>query len=123
MAHSKTLWNPIVLFLVGFCFAKDGLYRLIDRDIICDDLSVMQRLSAYSLSTCATACKLKKSCGMFSLKHVFDNSSLNNDIQPKKNVMLECVLCRTSNLTSVIEKKGWSMYMVNSFSSFFSKCM
>ncbi|KAG8198469.1 hypothetical protein JTE90_022199 [Oedothorax gibbosus] len=111
MSHSKSLWSPIFLFLIPLCCGKDGLYRLIDRDTMCDELSVMQRLSAYSLSTCATACKLKKSCGMFSLKHVYDNSTLSSEIKPKKNVKLECALCKTSNMTSVIEKKGWSMYM------------
>nr|XP_042909152.1 uncharacterized protein LOC122268229 [Parasteatoda tepidariorum] len=101
---------PMFVFVFCGVVAKNDLFRLIDRDLICDSKSVIQSFTAYSISNCATACKLKKSCGMFAVSHVYDNSSLNED-KPKKNVKMTCALCKSSNLTSVVEKKGWSMYM------------
>ncbi|GBN99887.1 hypothetical protein AVEN_136742-1 [Araneus ventricosus] len=102
---------PVLLFVLMCVAAKrDDLYRLIDRDLICDDQSITHSFTAHSLSTCATACKLKPSCGMFAVNHVYDNASV-NEHRPKKNVQLTCVLCKSNNLTSVVEKKGWSIYM------------
>ncbi|CAL1296782.1 unnamed protein product [Larinioides sclopetarius] len=102
---------PVLLFALMCVVAKrDDLYRLIDRDLICDDQSITHSFTAHSLSTCATACKLKPSCGMFAVNHVYDNASV-KEYRPKKNVQLTCVLCKSNNLTSVVEKKGWSIYM------------
>ncbi|KFM82294.1 hypothetical protein X975_06000, partial [Stegodyphus mimosarum] len=45
---------------------------------------------------------------MFSVNHVYSNKTAN---KPKKNMKISCALCKSNNMTSVVEQKGWSTYM------------
>lgn len=91
---------------------NEDLYRLVGRGIICDSQSIIKKVTAYSLSNCAMACKMKQDCEMFSIDHVFSNKSITMPIS-KKNVKFICALCRSTNMTTMLDMQGWSTYMVS----------
>lgn len=89
---------------------KEDLYRLIDKNIVCDNLLVIENLTVTSIPSCAMACGTKPQCGMFSMNRVFKNDSF---YKLKKKKPVTCSLCKFTNTTIVEDKRGWSTYMVS----------
>lgn len=104
----------IILFVAIMTFqasARDeDLYRLIDKHIVCDSHSSISNVTVHSLSNCAMACKTKAECLMFSVDHIYRDKSTYTS---KKSKMLTCTLCKSTNVTTFEEKRGWSTYMVS----------
>lgn len=104
----------VILFVLIMTFqasARDeDLYRLIDKHIVCDSHSSIINVTVHSLSNCAMACKTKAGCLMFSLDHIYRDTSI---YKSKKSKMLTCTLCKSTNVTTFEEKRGWSTYMVS----------